>query len=194
MRHIILASSSRQRKNLFASLNIPFEAVAANIDEKTIRHPDPGKQAEMIARAKAEKVATAYPDAIIIAGDTFTVCRGQTLEKPGNPEEAKVMLLLLSGNAGTNYNGFCYLDKTNKIDFAATKAVKFTFRELGETEIDNYVTTLPVTDWAGAFSPAYLYPMTVIATAEGSLTGLTHGLPMELVIEYLKKSGMEIKP
>jgi len=194
MRKIILASSSRQRKNILSALNIPFDVVAADIDEKTIRDPDPEKQAEKIARAKAEKIAAGKPDAIVIAGDTFSVLDSHILEKPGNAAEAKAMLRLLSGKTAVNYNGFCYIDRSRDIDYSTTAVVKFAFRVMDEMEIENYVAKLPVTEWAAAFSPAYPYPMTVIARVEGSLTGFTHGLPMELVVEYLKKSEVAIKP
>lgn len=193
MQRIVLASASQQRKNLLASLGIPFEVIPAEIDEKQIRDGDLAKQAEKIARAKAEKIAANH-DAIIIAGDTYSLCQGQVLEKPRDGEDAKRMLRILSNGQGVNYNGFCYIDKNHQIDFSTTVEVEFKFRELSDWEIENYVSQFPVTSWAAGFSPAYLYPMTMITYLKGSLTGFTHGLPMELVINYLTKSGIAINP
>ncbi|MBU6447463.1 hypothetical protein KGQ24_01305, partial [Patescibacteria group bacterium] len=60
--------------------------------------------------------------------------------------------------------------------------------------MDMYVEKFPVTTWAGAFSPAYPYGQTMVAEINGSPTALTHGFPIELVVEYLRKSGFEIHP
>lgn len=193
MQKIILASSSKQRQAILAVLNIPFEIIPANIDEKIIRHSDYAVQAEKIARAKAEKVALEN-EGIIIAGDTFSECAGELYEKPNNIEEAKEMLGKLSGQNVINHNGFCYIDKLNRIDFSTTVSVNFKFREFSQKEIEKYVETFPVTTWAAAFSPAYPYTMTMIDTFSGSFTGFTHGLPMEILIPLLKKSGFDVRP
>lgn len=193
MQRIILASGSAQRKSLMAAINLPFEAIPADIDEKTIRDPEPKGQAEKIARAKAENVAD-REKGIIIAADSFVVHNQSVLEKPQSLEEAKNMMSLLSGKTSIIYSGFCYLDRENKIDYSTTVPTEFTFRNLTEQEIVAYVKNFPVTTWSGGFSPAYPYGLTLISDIKGSLTGLTHGLPMELVIQYLGKSGIRIKP
>ncbi|MDP3740987.1 MAG: Maf family protein [bacterium] len=190
---IILASSSVQRQSLMRALNIPFEIIPAEIDEQTIRDRDLSKQAEKIARAKAEAVSKQHKG-IIIAGDTFTVLDGNALEKPKDVEEARQMLRLLSGKKGVNHNGFCYLDKKNNINYSTTASAEFRFRELSQMEIDAYVSKFPVTTWAAAFSPAYIYVMTLIAEMKGTFTGFSHGLPIEILVPLLKKSGFGVHP
>lgn len=193
MQKIILASGSLQRKNLFAVLNIPFEVIPADIDERAIREDDLKKQAEKIARAKAEKVASENVG-IIISADTFVVLDNKVLEKPKDLEEAKQMLELQSGQEGFVYTGFCYLDRENKIDFSTTSVIGMKFRELSEVEIDEYVKKFPVTDWSAAFSPVYPYGATFINEISGSFTGFTHGLPLDLLIPLLRKSGFDVRP
>ncbi len=190
---IILASASVQRKKILSILNIPFEVIPADIDEKTIRNENLATLAEKIARAKAEKVARDQ-NGIVIAGDTFTECNGKLMEKPKKLEEAKTMLRILAGNKGVNYNGFCYIDREKNIDFSTTVEVEFKFRELSEPEIESYVSKFPVLTWAAAYSPAYPYVMTMIAEMKGSMTGFSHGLPAELVVQYLRKSGFDVSP
>ncbi|KKW28641.1 MAG: hypothetical protein UY73_C0039G0001 [Parcubacteria group bacterium GW2011_GWA2_52_8] len=175
------------------SLDLPLKIIPADIDERSITDPDPNKRAEKIARAKAEKIAEKH-EGIIIAADTYTVCQDKVLEKPHDKNEARLMLKLLSGKSAINYNGFCYIDMQNNINFSTTARVVANFRELSDKEIDEYVSFFPVTSWAAAYSPAYPYGMTLIQSLNGSLTGFTHGLPMELVVTYLQKSGMVIKP
>lgn len=165
MQTVILASSSKQRQALMRALNLPLQVVAPEIEEKNIRDPDPKKQAEKIARAKAEWVAERH-EGIIIAADNFSVCQNRILEKPRDAQEAKAMLRLLSGKTGLNYSGFCYLDKQNHLDFSTTAEARFTFRKLEESEIQKYAEQFPVTTWSGAFSPAYPYGLTLIAAID----------------------------
>ena len=189
---IILASASLQRKNILSALDLAFDVVVADIDEKTIRDADLKKQAEKIARAKAEHVARTH-DAIIIAADTYATVDNVALEKPKDTEEAKAMLRRLSGSTGITFTGFCYLDRKNAIDFSKTTETRFTFRKIDEEEIAAYVARLPVTIWSSAYSPAHPYGMTFFASIDGSLTG-NMGLPMELLIPLLQQSGVMIQP
>lgn len=190
---IILASGSEQRKNLFAALNIPFEVIRSDIDEQAIQDVDLKRRAELVARAKAEKVAQAE-EGIIIAADTYAVYQNAALEKPRDTQEAADMLRQMSGNTATIYTGFCYMDKAHAIDFSTTSETECTFREITEDEIHAYVKAFPVTTWSAAFSPAHLYGMTLVARINGSFTGFTHGLPMELLVPLLRQSGVEVKP
>lgn len=194
MRKVILASQSNARKQLFSSLGIPFEAIPAFIDEKLIRDTDFVKRAQNIADAKAEKIFFLYPDAIIIACDTFSECEGKALEKPKNISEAKEMLYLISGKKAVNYTAFRYIDKEKNINFSKTVKVGYTVRKLYEGEIDVYVRKFPVTEWAAAFALVLPYVTTLIARVNGSYTGLSYGIPAELLIPLLKKSGFEPHP
>lgn len=45
-----------------------------------------------------------------------------------------------------------------------------------------------MTTWSVGFSPAYPAGAALIEKVDGSLTGFTHGLPMELVADCLQKS------
>jgi len=194
MKKLILASSSKQRIALIEALSIPFTIVPADIDEKTIRDANLLKQAEKIARAKAEFVLAMHPDAIVLAGDSFNVINGKVYEKPQTLLEAKQMLREESGKKGEVYAGICYIDSEKNINISKTIETSFQFRTFTEEEIDGYVEKFPVLTWAGSESSAYIYGMTFIQTINGSLTGLTHGFPMETVIPLLQESGFKIKP
>lgn len=190
---IILASSSKQRKMLMDALNIEYAIIPAEIDEKIIRDSDYSIRAEKIARKKAEKVAESH-DGIIISGDSFAIINGREFEKPVSIEKAKEMLLAESGASGIVYAGICYLDKENNINVSKTSTINFTFRSLTEEEIDIYIQKFPVLTWSGAISPAYIYGMTIIEKINGSLTGFTHGFPIEEIIKLLKQSGINVHP
>lgn len=185
---IILASKSPQRKNLMQSLGIEFEVVPADIDEQAVVAADPIKRAELIAQAKAEAVQQQFPEAIIVAADTYIILNGEILEKPNSLDEAREMLSKQSGRIATEVTGFCYLDPKNKIEKSAVAKAKVEFRELSQAEIENYVTTQPVMTWSAAFCPAYDSGATLIKSISGSFTGFTHGLPLEELIPLLQQS------
>lgn len=194
MKKLILASKSNARKELLSSLGISFDVIPTKVDEKAIRDTDLKVRAQKIANAKAEKISMMYPDAVVIACDTFSECEGKVFEKPKTKLEAKKMLKFLSGKKAVDYTAFRYIDKAGKIDFAKTVKISYTFRRLYLQEIEVYVKNFPVTEWAAAFALVLPYINTFIANINGSLTGLAYGLPTELLIPLLKKSGFELTP
>lgn len=193
MPQIILASQSTQRKNLMATLGIPFEVIPADIDEQSVVVGDLIKnlaeRARVIALKKAQKIAESYPQAIIIAADTYGDLDGQPLEKPNTKSQAKEMLLVQSGKWLKGYTGFAYLDGSRGIQVSEVAVFEHKFRDLTEYEIDFYVENNPVTTWSAAFSPAYDGGAALIETMKGSFTAFTHGLPVERVVELLRESG-----
>lgn len=186
---IILASQSLQRKKLLQAAGIDFTIQPANIDEKSFRNPDLSKRAAEIAQKKAETVALQNPDAIIIAADSFLTHEGKTYEKPHTLEEAAQMLHTFSGKRVKVITGVCYLDPKLKLSFADTVVSWAQFRSLSTAEINHYTQTQPVTTWSGGFSPAYDAGATLLTEISGSLTGCTHGIPMEILIPLLNTSG-----
>jgi MAF protein len=194
MRQIILASQSKARALLLSSLGIPFKAIPANIDEKKIVDSNLARRAQNLADLKAEKIITEFPNDIVISCDTYSDLDGKAFEKPSTPKEAREMLKELSGKKVINYTGFCYIDRKYNINFHRTVKVKYKFRELFEQEIKEYVKLYPVTQWAAGFALVAPYMTSFISHVSGSYTGLSYGLPTELLIPLLKKSGFEPNP
>ncbi|HLL60678.1 MAG TPA: Maf family protein [Candidatus Nitrosocosmicus sp.] len=190
---LVLASGSKSRRKLLESLDIPFEVVASNINEKEIRNNKLKQRAEELARTKAEVVSSKY-NAIVIAADTFCVHKSTVLEKPRNLEEAFQMVKLLSGKSHICYTGFCYIDPFNNINYSTTIIVEFNCREFDDQEIETYINNFSVKSWSASVSPAHEYGLTMFSKVNGSLTAFTHGLPMEELVPLLRKSGFEIKP
>lgn len=190
MRKIILASQSPQRKLLMLALGIDFEAIPADIDEQAIIDEDQGERARKIAQAKAEEVLKENHDAIIFAADTYTVVDGKAYEKPVDKADAMRMLKEQSGKTGHCYSGFTYIDKENSIEASTVAITEIVFRKLLDVEIEKYVEENPVTTWSAAFSPAYPAGINLVESCNGSLSSLTHGLPMEMLMPLLEKSGV----
>lgn len=190
MPDIILASASHARRVLFETLKIPFVIDPASIDEQAIRDSDPGEQARKIAAAKGEVVALRHPGAIIIAADTFSVFQGETLEKPVDLDEARVMLERQSGQYFHVCTGYWYKDGQTGRVHSTVVNVGVKMRELSATDIERYITTFPVCTYAAAHSEAMIEGQALIERVEGSVLGCFYGLPLELLVADLRMSGV----
>jgi septum formation protein len=150
-RLVILATQSKQRQELFAALGIPFQAKPADIDELAVDAPDHAVRAALVAEAKSATIQALYPQAIIIAADTFVVFNHQRLEKPNTMLEATQMLTALSGQTFDAFTGWSYTDPQLSLHETGTAKTEVSFRRLSKSDITTYVEEQPVTTWAGGF-------------------------------------------
>lgn len=174
------------------SLGVSYEVVVANVDEKSIRDKNLSLRAKKIAKLKGDKILENKNGGIVVAADTFVECNGKVLEKPVDLEEAKKMLKMESGNKMTVYTGFYYMDINKKFKVLKTSVSKVWFRELSDSEINNFVKNNPVMTWAGGFSLMFLYQSSFVKKISGSMTAV-YGLPTEFLVECFQRSGVEIK-
>lgn len=187
---IILASQSKNRKAIMDTLSIPYVIIPSGIDEKSVKAKNVQERVKKIARKKAEKVLNDYPEAIVIAADSYIVSSGKPFEKPETLVEARKMLLSLSGKKCVFYTGVCYVDKHHSIELVTTTAVSIEFRKLTEDEVERYVRTFPVLNWAGGMSPHHPEGAAMIKELNGSLSSFIYGLPIDIIIQCLQKSGV----
>ncbi|MGE4334800.1 MAG: Maf family nucleotide pyrophosphatase [Pigmentiphaga sp.] len=94
---LILASTSRYRRELLERLRLPFQTAAPGVDETAHPDEDPLALALRLARAKAAVVAARHPDAVVIGSDQVAVCHGRVLGKPGTFERALAQLQTMAG-------------------------------------------------------------------------------------------------
>jgi len=193
MTKLILASGSANRKTILNSLHLPFEVILANINEKSIVETNPLTRAKLLAKLKGESISRQYK-AVVISADTFTSYGKKVLEKPQTINEAKTMLQFLSRKQTINNTGFYYNDPFKKIIFSKTIITQVKFRQFFDEEIEEYINKFPVKTWAAAYAASELYVMGMVEKVIGSLTGLTHGLPLEYLVPLLKKSGFHPHP
>jgi septum formation protein len=90
MPELILASTSRYRRELLQRLGISFRCEPPRCDEDRLKDPTlaPQALAEHLALAKARSVAEVFPEAVIIGSDQVAEVDGRILGKPGTPERA----------------------------------------------------------------------------------------------------------
>lgn len=184
---IILASKSTNRQQVLKIAHIPFKSLPANIDESVYDHPDPKIRAKNIARAKARFIAQKQKSGLIIGADTFSLYRGKVLEKPTFKMDALDTLKLLSGKSHYSYTGWTVINSHNHKEYAGVSQTKVTLRQVSHKELLNYVNDNPVVNWAAGYSPLNTTAITFIKKIEGSVTGFSHGLPLEQIFPVLQK-------
>jgi septum formation protein len=148
---LILASTSRYRRELLQRLGLPFEVIPPLVDESGLLSESVLERAQRLALAKARAVSLQRPDATVIGSDQVAHCQGRTLDKPGNAEHCRAQLRLLSASSATFHSAVALLPAHNAppIEFVGTTTVYF--RALSGEEIERYIAVERPFDCAGSF-------------------------------------------
>ncbi len=190
MMKIVLASASKNRQEIFNLVGIKVETVSPQVDEKNIREKDFSQRALAIAKLKADWVKSQLvvnQNSIIIAGDGFNICQEEIIEKPSDLRQARMMLKQLSGHSTIFYSACVMLNLKTNDEFSKVVSSKAWFRKLENIEIEDYIQTTPVLQYSAAYSPLNTKAISFIKKIEGSLSGFSHSMPMDLVIPQLRK-------
>lgn len=179
---LILASQSPRRKELLQWTFLPFKIIPSGIDE-VMTSSDPIKVVEDLAFQKASDIFNSYPKDMVIGADTIVVNEGKILGKPKDVNEARKMLLSLSGKGHDVYTGVAILFKDHKIIFHAhTKVI---FKKIPEDLLELYLATQESLDKAGAYGIQGA-ALGFIERVEGSYSNVV-GLPVDLVLEKIQE-------
>ena len=152
---LILASTSRYRRELLERFGLPFESRPSGIDETARADEAPSALVARLARAKAERVAADAPDAWVIGSDQIAV-----LGKPGDrrilgkPGTAARCIEQLRDCAGRRVEFLTAVAVVRARDSAAHEFLDRTevaFRALESAEIERYVARESPLDCAGGF-------------------------------------------
>lgn len=145
----ILASASPRRKELLAMLPISFEICPAKGEEHLPEGLPAEQAAEYLAVQKAEEVAAAHPDAVVIGADTVVFCNNEILGKPRDKADCIRMLTMLSGNEHTVSTGVAIVHGGKTVHFSDDTQVLF--YTLTAAEIEAYADTEEPYDKAGGY-------------------------------------------
>ena len=148
---IILASNSPRRRELLAGLGLEFEVrVLQGIDESYPATMPALETAEYIAAKKAAAYQSQMADdELIITADTVVIVGDEVLGKPADADEARSMLLKLSGRTHQVVTGVCLTTRQQTVHFSVRTDV--TFKTLTDDEITYYIEKYKPYDKAGAY-------------------------------------------
>ena len=190
-RPLVLGSSSRYRKDLLQRLQLPFDVAAPEVDETPIPGEAPDALAGRLALAKARAVARAFPEAVVIGSDQVADLHGLPMGKPGTHERAVAQLRQMRGQTvifQTAVSVVCLASGFEQSDLAA---VKVTFRDLSDAEIEHYLRIEQPYDCAGSAKSEGLGIALLAAIESDDPTALI-GLPLIRTCHLLRAAGIAL--
>jgi septum formation protein len=189
-RKIVLASASPRRKELLEKIGLKITVDPGDFQENMRSDLKPDSLAKFISLGKASLAAQKHPDAIIIAADTFGVLRGKIIGKPASVDEARSILISLSGKSHRVITGFTILDPANHKSVTRIVETRVYIKQLSLLEIENYVKTGEPMDKAGAYAIQGLGAL-LVDKIVGDYYNVM-GLPLKALAESLKEFGIDL--
>ena len=182
---ILLASQSPRRRQLLEAAGFTVTVRVAAVEEDF----PPGMPAEEVAAYLAEKKAEAARSflnegAVLLAADSIVVLDGVIFGKPADADEARRILLRLSGRTHEVITGVCLLGAGKKRVFSVSTQVSMA--PLDEAEIDYYIRRDRPFDKAGAYAIQEWIGLCKIERIEGNYSNVV-GLPVERVYRELQE-------
>lgn len=188
---IILASASPRRKELLSNMGVEFDIIVSDVDENVDGKLNCFKKAEAISAKKAKSVFdNESGDRLVIGSDTMVVYKNTIFGKPKDELDAKRMLTLLSGKTHFVVTGLCVLVSKNGVvtEYVTHAKTKVKFKNLSESDIDNYIATGEPMDKAGAYAIQGLSGK-FVDEISGNYASVV-GLPTNLLFDIFKKENI----
>lgn len=144
MTRLILASASATRKKMLADAGVLVEAMAARIDEESIRAAleaegaKPRDVADTLAEMKARKLAERNPEAVVIGSDQVLEFGGAVWGKPESPDAAKAQLQALRGKTHKLISAVVLYDRGEPV-WRHVGEVRLTMRAFSDEYLENYL-------------------------------------------------------
>jgi septum formation protein len=189
---IILASQSPARQDMLRHAGIAFTSIRPPVDETALKREahalKPDALALHLAEAKAISVANQNPDAIVIGADQVLNLAGAVFDKPDSLDTARKQLRKLAGRTHRLETAVCCA-RGRDVVWRHGAAATLTMRDLGETEIDNYLDRMgnDALTSVGAYKLESL-GVQFFETVEGDFFTIL-GLPLLPLLSFLRSEG-----
>ncbi len=141
---VILASGSASRRAVLQGAGIEFSVHPAAVDEAALKESalaegiPPGDAAVLLAEAKAGRVATKFPEALVIGSDQLLVCEHEWFDKPEDMEGARRHLQRLRGRRHQLVNGTVVWRGGERIWHQIT-VCQLTMRDFSDEFLESYL-------------------------------------------------------
>ncbi len=190
-RTLVLGSTSRYRRELLDRLQIPFEVAAPDVDETPAAGEQPRALAERLALAKALAVARHFPDAVVIGSDQVADLNGQPLGKPGTHDKAVAQLRQMRGQTVIFQTALAVVCLATGFEARDIAAVRVTFRDLSDDEIENYLRREQPYDCAGSAKSEGL-GIALLSSIESDDPTALVGLPLIRTCQMIRAAGVAL--
>ena len=186
---IYLASKSPRRSQILMEAGISFKILVPSVDEVFNQKESVHVNAKRLSLLKADATLSMIRKMNlemmpILSADTIVAVDGVMLGKPADKTEAKAMLNLLSNNMHAVVTGVTVIDQQG-VSHSISVETNLYFKNLSESEIEEYINTDEPYDKAGGIS-SQGGAKAFITKIDGSYSNVL-GLPIEESLDLLKK-------
>ena len=188
---LVLASTSRYRRELLERLKIPFEAISPGVDETPIAGETFAVTASRLALAKAQAAQSRFRSALIIGSDQVAFCDGLRLDKPGDRVGAFSQLRHASGKSVSFLTAIALLNTVSGKTQTGLVPTEVRFRKLSEAEIGRYLCSEPAYDCAGSAKAEGL-GISLMDRIDSSDPTALIGLPLIALSEMLRNENLSV--
>ena len=187
---LILASTSRYRRELLHRLRMSFDVEPPGVDETPEPTETPPALARRLALEKARAVARRHPAAVVIGSDQVADLDGQPIGKPGDHERAREQLRRMSGRVVVFQTALAVVRADIGFEAVDLAAVRVRFRALDETRIEHYLRTEQPYDCAGSARSEAL-GIALLESIESDDPTALIGLPLIRTCTMLAAAGLD---
>ena len=184
---LILASTSRYRRQLLERLAIQFSVVKPEVNETQLEGELPLANCRRLALEKASAVAAKHPYAIVIGSDQVLDLDGEAMSKPGDLSTALVQLKRCQGRTLVCYTAICVLAPGHppQIDVVPTEIA---YRNLPDATLLDYLEREEPFDAAGSVK-VETNGITLLAAVKSADPTAIIGLPLIRLTDFLRELG-----
>lgn len=187
---LILASTSRYRRELLLRLQLPFEVHSPNVDETPQVDERPEALAQRLAWSKARAISAKYPTAVVIGSDQVADLDGLLIGKPGTHEAATLQLRAMRGRSVVFQTAVAVVCAASGFAANALVPVRVSFRQLTDREIEHYLRTEKPYDCAGSAKVETL-GIALLESVESDDPTALIGLPLIRTCALLRQAGID---
>jgi septum formation protein len=187
-RRLILASTSRYRRELLSRLGLAFETESPDTPELVIEGEAPAAMAARLALAKARSIKA--PDALVIGSDQVASLDGRLLRKPGNHATALRQLKACQGRTVVFDTAVAVVDTRTGAALEHADRTEVRFASLEIAALDRYLQREQPLDCAGSFKSEGL-GVALFERIDSSDPTALIGLPLIWVARALRELGAD---
>jgi septum formation protein len=190
-RPVILASTSRYRRELLGRLRLAFDVQPPEVDETPLPGESPRALAERLALEKAMAVARRFPEAVVIGSDQVADLAGEPLGKPGDHARATAQLRRMRGQTLVFQTAVAVVCQASRFTQRELAPVRVVFRNYSDAAIESYLLAEQPYDCAGSAKSEGLGIALLEAIDSDDPTALV-GLPLIRTANMLRAAGVDL--
>ena len=188
---LYLASQSSRRRELLQQIGVVFDVIPVSVHEQHLAGESPSGYVQRLALEKSLAgwsycADTGMPECPVLGADTLGEIDGRLLEKPRDRDDAREMLLAMSGREHTVLSAVAVTSERGQDCMLAETRV--TFRPVSEIEITRYWDTGEPADKAGAYA-IQGFGALFVQRIHGSYSAVV-GLPLQETRILLERHGV----